>query len=47
MAGDTIEERIKELQERKLAISESMMTGSKHVLGNKLTLQDLKMLFNM
>ncbi|KAK9869992.1 hypothetical protein WA026_006091 [Henosepilachna vigintioctopunctata] len=44
---DTIEERIKQLQENKLAISESLMTGSRQIINSKLSLQDLKMLFNM
>lgn len=47
MTHETIEERIKNLQDAKIAISESMLTGSKIAVGNKLSLQDLKMLFNM
>ncbi|XP_044747827.1 transcription termination factor 2 [Coccinella septempunctata] len=47
MASETIEERIKKLQENKIQISESMLTGSKHAIGSKLSLQDLKMLFSM
>lgn len=45
MAEETIEERIKALQERKLEIANSMLTGSKQVISSKLSLQDLKMLF--
>lgn len=46
MTVGTIEERIKKLQENKLAIAESTLTGSK-AQSSKLTLTDLKMLFNM
>lgn len=46
MTLETIEERIKRLQESKLEIAESMLTGSK-MQSSKLTLSDLKMLFNM
>lgn len=46
MTVETIEERIKKLQENKLAIADSMLTGSK-LQSSKLTLTDLKMLFNM
>lgn len=46
MTVETIEERIKRLQETKLEIAESMLTGSK-IHSSKLTLSDLKMLFNM
>lgn len=46
MTPETIEERIKILQDRKLAIADSMLTGSK-VKSSKLTLSDLKLLFNM
>ncbi|RZC38461.1 transcription termination factor 2 [Asbolus verrucosus] len=45
MALDTIEQRIKFLQETKLEMADSMLTGSKKVISSKLTLQDLKMLF--
>lgn len=47
MATDTIEKRILDLQEKKLEIANSMLTGSVQVDRNKLTLQDLKMLFDM
>ncbi|XP_008199533.2 transcription termination factor 2 [Tribolium castaneum] len=46
MALETIEERIKALQERKLEIANAMLTGSKQVTNSKLSLQDLKMLFD-
>lgn len=44
MTLETIEERIKKLQENKLSIADSMLTGSK-IQSSKLTLADLKMLF--
>lgn len=46
MTIDTIEERIKALQDRKLDIANALLTGSK-LQSNKLTLADLKLLFNM
>lgn len=39
---DTIEENIKALQDRKLKIAESVLTGS---VSDKLTIEDLKFLF--
>ncbi|KAJ8963879.1 hypothetical protein NQ314_005315 [Rhamnusium bicolor] len=47
MATDTIEKRILDLQEKKIDIANSMLTGSKQVIGTKLSLQDLKLLFDM
>ncbi|KAK3908389.1 Transcription termination factor 2, partial [Frankliniella fusca] len=44
---DTIEERIKALQDKKLAIAESVLTGTKNTQASKLTLDDLKMLFSV
>ena len=44
---DTVEERIKCLQERKLALADNVLTGSKNTQASKLTLQDLKMLFGV
>lgn len=46
MASDTIENKILKLQEQKLGIANAMLTGSKSV-GSKLSLADLKMLFDM
>lgn len=46
MASETIEERIKYLQEKKLEMADALLTGSK-VQQSKLTLDDLKMLFSM
>lgn len=47
MAADTIEKRILDLQEKKLDIANSMLTGTKQVTGSKLSLEDLKLLFEM
>ncbi|KAF5292721.1 hypothetical protein FQR65_LT11189 [Abscondita terminalis] len=47
MASSTIEERIKCLQEKKLAIAQEVLTGVKIQEERQLSLQDLKMLFNM
>lgn len=47
MAVDTIEERIKMLQEKKLSMAEAILTGTKQVVQNKLSLEDLKMLFGV
>lgn len=46
MTLETIEERIKKLQESKLSIADSMLTGNK-IQSSKLTLPEMKMLFNM
>nr|XP_033337176.1 transcription termination factor 2-like isoform X2 [Megalopta genalis] len=42
---DTIEERIKRLQEKKMEIAENVLTGAKNSAASKLTLNDLKSLF--
>ncbi|CAL7941631.1 unnamed protein product [Xylocopa violacea] len=42
---DTIEERIKNLQERKLDIAQNVLSGDKNSAASKLTLNDLKSLF--
>ncbi|KAM0728752.1 Transcription termination factor 2 [Formica fusca] len=42
---DTIEERVKALQERKLEIASSVLSGDKNNASMKLTLNDLKSLF--
>lgn len=47
MATDTIEERIKALQDKKLAMAEGLLTGTKQATENKLSLQDLRMIFGM
>lgn len=46
MMVDTIEERIKQLQDNKMQMAESLLTGSK-MQSSKLTLDDIKLLFNM
>ncbi|KAL5286892.1 TTF2 family protein [Megaselia abdita] len=46
MCTGTVEERIKALQDIKLSIAERVLTGSRSV-GNRLTIEDLKLLFEM
>ncbi|XP_069698032.1 transcription termination factor 2 isoform X2 [Periplaneta americana] len=43
---ETIEKQIKSLQQKKMAIATSVLTGVRHQGGNKLSLDDLKVLFN-
>lgn len=47
ICSDTIEERILSVQNNKLEVANSALTGEKSKNGNKLTLQDLKALFGM
>ncbi|XP_066137668.1 transcription termination factor 2 [Euwallacea fornicatus] len=47
MAVDTIEERIKLLQDKKLSMAEAILTGTKQVGQNKLSIDDLKMIFGL
>ncbi|KAL1497383.1 hypothetical protein ABEB36_008363 [Hypothenemus hampei] len=47
MAIDTIEERIKMLQDKKLEMAEGLLTGTKQVFQNKLSFDDLKTIFAM
>lgn len=47
VVADSIEQRIQTLQEQKLALAEAVLTGSKAASGSKLTIADLKMLFDM
>lgn len=42
---NTIEERIKTLQERKLEIARNVLSGDRSKTASKLTLNDLKSLF--
>ena len=42
---DTVEARIQELQRKKLDLADGVLTGAKRA--NKLTFDDLKMLFNL
>lgn len=47
LCENTIERRIQEIQDAKLALSEHVLTGSKTNSGSKLTLQDMRRLFDM
>ncbi|XP_063231621.1 transcription termination factor 2 [Bacillus rossius redtenbacheri] len=44
---DTIEQRIKMLQDSKLSVAENVLSGAHKIGSNKLSLNDLKMLFSM
>jgi transcription termination factor 2 len=46
ISEETIEQQIKNLQARKLSLASSVLTGTKQRGVNKLSLDDLKMLFN-
>jgi hypothetical protein len=46
ISEETIEQQIKSLQANKLALASSVLTGTKQHGANKLSLDDLKMLFN-
>lgn len=43
---NTIEERIKDLQDKKLILANNVLTGTMNTQASKLTLDDLKMLFS-
>ncbi|KAG8223222.1 hypothetical protein J437_LFUL003573 [Ladona fulva] len=43
----TVEQKIQELQEKKLSLADSVLTGAKNPHGNKLTMEDLKTLFSL
>ncbi|KAH1026577.1 transcription termination factor 2 [Dendroctonus ponderosae] len=47
MAVDTIEERIKLLQDKKLSMAEGMLTGTREVIQNKMSIDDLAMIFGV
>lgn len=47
MCVDTVEQTIRKLQEVKLELAESVLTGAKNTNASKLSIEDLKMLFNM
>ncbi|XP_075982962.1 transcription termination factor lodestar [Anticarsia gemmatalis] len=47
MCVDTVEQSIRKLQEAKLELAENVLTGAKNTNNSKLTIEDLKMLFNM
>lgn len=44
---ETIEERIEQLQQKKLALAENVLTGQLRKEISKLSLQDLKSLFDL
>jgi hypothetical protein len=46
ISQETIEQQIKSLQTNKLALASSVLTGTKQHGPNKLSLDDLKMLFS-
>jgi hypothetical protein len=46
ISEETIEQQIKSLQTNKLALASSVLTGTKQLGADKLSLDDLKMLFN-
>ncbi|CAG4957053.1 unnamed protein product [Colias eurytheme] len=46
MCVDTVEQSIRKLQEAKLEMAENVLTGARHA-ASKLTIEDLKLLFNM
>ncbi|CAK1547468.1 unnamed protein product [Leptosia nina] len=47
MCLDTVEQWIRKIQENKLERADSVLTGARHTNASKLTIEDLKMLFNM
>ncbi|XP_050664600.1 transcription termination factor 2 [Leptidea sinapis] len=47
MCVDTVEQSIRKLQEAKLELAENVLTGARHTNASKLTIEDLKVLFNM
>lgn len=47
LVNETIEERILKLQDNKKNLAQEIITGSKQVMSSKLTLNDMRTLFNM
>ncbi|XP_050336694.1 transcription termination factor 2 [Bactrocera neohumeralis] len=47
MCKDTVEERIKALQDHKMSIADGVLTGARSAEGSKLTMEDLRGLFGM
>ena len=47
MVEGSVEQRILQLQEKKLNLANDVLTGSKRSGANKLSFDDLKMLFGM
>jgi SNF2 family DNA or RNA helicase len=46
ISEETIEQQIEKLQSHKMALASSVLTGTKRHGANRLSLDDLKMLFN-
>ncbi|XP_046971482.1 transcription termination factor 2 [Vanessa cardui] len=44
---DTVEQSIRQLQKAKLELADNVLTGAKNNTASKLTIEDLKLLFNM
>ncbi|ROT68362.1 Transcription termination factor 2 [Penaeus vannamei] len=44
---NTVEERILQLQQKKLQLAEDVLSGAKRTTSNKLTLEDMKSIFNV
>ncbi|KAG0721408.1 Transcription termination factor 2 [Chionoecetes opilio] len=47
MVGNTVEKKIIDLQQKKLQLADGILSGAKHTTNNKLTLEDMKTLFNV
>lgn len=47
MCVGTVEQTIRKLQEAKLKLAENVLTGAKSNTASTLSIEDLKMLFNM
>ncbi|XP_068619336.1 transcription termination factor 2 [Battus philenor] len=47
MCVDTVEQSIRKLQQVKLELADNVLTGARHTNASKLSIEDLKMLFNM
>ncbi|CAH2267858.1 jg12934 [Pararge aegeria aegeria] len=47
MCVDTVEQSIRQLQKAKLELAENVLTGAKNTNGSKLSIEELKILFNM
>lgn len=44
---NTVEEKILDLQQKKLQLADDVLSGAKRTAGNKLTLEDMKTLFDV
>ena len=47
LCEDTVESRIQDLQIKKMDLAQNVLTGTNRANANKLTLDDLKMLFGL